>query len=76
MSILEFKDNSWEHKIFPAHGIGANAVSWAPATAPGSLVSSAPPAGALRRFATGGSDNLVKLWDWKYVTFRHHSVMS
>ncbi|KAI9814489.1 MAG: GTPase-activating protein S13 [Thelocarpon impressellum] len=64
VSILEFKDNSWEHKIFPAHGIGANAVSWAPASSPGSLVSSAPPTAALRRFVTGGSDNLVKIWDW------------
>ncbi|KAI9674682.1 MAG: GTPase-activating protein S13 [Caeruleum heppii] len=63
VSVLEFKDNSWEHKIFPAHGIGANAVSWAPAVSPGSLVSSGAPNTAQRRFATGGSDNLVKIWD-------------
>jgi protein transport protein SEC13 len=69
VSVLEFKDNSWEHKIFPAHGIGANGVSWAPASVPGSLVSSTVGAGQppLRRFVTGGSDNLVKIWDWKYV---------
>ncbi|KAI9881054.1 MAG: GTPase-activating protein S13 [Pleopsidium flavum] len=64
VSVLEFKDNSWEHKIFPAHGIGVNAVSWAPAVAPGSLVSASPGKGAVRRFVTGGSDNLVKIWDW------------
>lgn len=67
VSVLEFKDNSWEHKIFPAHGIGVNAVSWAPAVAPGSLVSAAPDTNPVRRFVTGGSDNLVKIWDWKYV---------
>ena len=65
VSVLEFKEGSWEHKIFPAHGLGVNAVSWAPAVAPGSLVSSTPTAGAVRRFVTGGSDNLVKIWDWK-----------
>lgn len=65
VSVLEFKEGSWEHKVFPAHGLGVNAVSWAPAVAPGSLVSSAPSAGAVRRFVTGGSDNLVKIWDWK-----------
>ncbi|KAI9804307.1 MAG: GTPase-activating protein S13 [Piccolia ochrophora] len=74
VSVLEFKDNSWDHQIFPAHGIGVNAVSWAPALTPGSLVSSAPATGApgggagaaavVRRFVTGGSDNLVKIWDW------------
>ena len=73
VSVLEFKDNSMEHKIFPAHGIGANAVSWAPAMQPGSLVSSSlgqnPPA---RRFVTGGSDNLVKIWEWKYG---NHAVL-
>ncbi|KAI9800386.1 MAG: GTPase-activating protein S13 [Sarcosagium campestre] len=63
-SVLEFKDNSWTHQIFPAHGIGVNAVSWAPALSPGSLVSSAAPGAAVRRFVTGGSDNLVKIWDW------------
>ncbi|KAA6410875.1 MAG: transport sec13 [Lasallia pustulata] len=64
VSVLEFKEGSWEHQIFPAHGLGVNAVSWAPAIAPGSLVSTTPSAGAARRFVTGGSDNLVKIWDW------------
>jgi len=63
VSVLEFKDNSMDHKIFQAHGIGVNSVSWAPSTAPGSLVSSNPAQqGGVRRFVTGGSDNLVKIW--------------
>ncbi|KAI9786040.1 MAG: GTPase-activating protein S13 [Peltula sp. TS41687] len=65
VSVLEFKDNSWEHKIFSAHGIGVNAVSWAPAISPGALFSNgAAPNATSRRFVTGGSDNLVKIWDW------------
>jgi protein transport protein SEC13 len=64
VSVLEFKDNSMDHKIFPAHGMGVNSVSWAPSTVPGSLVSSnvTPANGGVRRFVTGGSDNLLRLW--------------
>lgn len=64
VSVLEFKDNNFEHSTFPAHGLGVNSVSWAPATTPGSIVSSAPSPGATgnRRFVTGGCDNLVKIW--------------
>ncbi|UNI18150.1 GTPase-activating protein S13 [Purpureocillium takamizusanense] len=72
VSVLEFKDNAVDHVTLPAHGLGVNSVSWAPATSPGSIVSSAPvgggPAAAAaalagnRRFVTGGSDNLVKIW--------------
>ena len=64
VSVLEFKDNSMEHKIFPAHGIGVNSVSWAPSTSPGSLVSAAGGQGGVRRFVTGGSDNLLKIWGY------------
>ncbi|MCJ1461475.1 GTPase-activating protein S13 [Pseudocyphellaria aurata] len=66
VSVLEFHDGNWDHKVFPAHGLGVNAVSWAPAAAPGSLMSSKPEAGGRRRFVTGGSDNLVKIWDWSH----------
>lgn len=64
VSVLEFKDNSFEHIIFPAHGVGVNSVSWAPATNPGSIVSSNPGPGATgnRRFVTGGCDNQLKIW--------------
>ncbi len=77
VSVLEFDDNRWEHKIFPAHGIGVNAVSWAPALYPSALFTSSARGGGggsqqapVRRFVTGGSDNLVKIWDWRYVL--HH----
>ena len=70
-SVLEFKeDGSWDVKLIQAHAIGCNAVAWAPATTPGSIVQtsgSAPNASGVRRFVTGGSDNLVKIWSWKYV---------
>ncbi|KAI9673799.1 MAG: GTPase-activating protein S13 [Trizodia sp. TS-e1964] len=68
VSVLEFTDNKWDSRIFPAHGIGANAVSWAPSMTPGALVSSGQPISSLRRFVTGGSDNLVKIWDWNNET--------
>lgn len=65
VSVLEFKDNSMDHKIFQAHGIGVNSVSWAPSTAPGNLVQSNPSQqGGSRRFVTGGSDNLLKIWSY------------
>ena len=67
VSVLEFQEGNWTHQIFKAHGAGVNAVSWAPATVPGSLVSSKPVGGGVRRFVTGGSDNAVKIWDYKYV---------
>ena len=47
--ILHFQ---WESdKISNAHTIGCNAVSWAPFNASG-----------VKRFVSGGCDNLVKLW--------------
>ncbi|KAF1980837.1 protein transport protein sec13 [Aulographum hederae CBS 113979] len=59
VSVLEFKDNSWDHVIFPAHGIGVNAVSWAPVVG--------QPQGS-RRFVTGGSDCAVNIWEWSPET--------
>jgi protein transport protein SEC13 len=67
VSVLEFRDNNWTHQTFHAHGMGVNSISWAPAAFAGSLISSNPGPGQQRRFATGGSDNLVKIWDYKYV---------
>lgn len=46
-------------------------MSWAPATVPGSIVSSAPVgqgATGNRRFVTGGCDNLVKIWAFDPAT--------
>jgi protein transport protein SEC13 len=53
-----------DHVLFHAHGIGVNSVSWAPSAQAGSLVSSAGGQGRERRFVTGGSDNLVKIWSF------------
>lgn len=67
VSVLEFKDNSWSHQSFPAHGMGANSVSWAPVVAPGATTSAAPPQGQAQtklRFVTGGSDCNVKIWEF------------
>ena len=68
VSVLEFKNNEWGHTIFQAHGVGVNAVSWSPAGVPGAMwrrdnaaAAAQPPA---RRFATGGSDNNVKIWEY------------
>lgn len=69
VSVLEFKDNAWTHQIFQACGSGVNSVSWAPAVAPGQLMSaSGNAAGAARRFVTGGSDCQVKLWEYSPET--------
>ncbi|CAG8935339.1 unnamed protein product [Penicillium salamii] len=70
VSVLEFRDNNWTHQTFHAHGMGVNSISWAPAAFAGSLISSNPGPGQQRRFVTGGSDNLVKIWDYKYVLKR------
>lgn len=73
-------DGQWNADIFNGHAIGCNAVSWAPATQPGSLITpsqvqpgpgqpapaSTPP--AIKRFASAGCDNLVKLWGYREET--------
>ena len=64
ISILSWRgpqDNAWEEKqIHNAHQIGCNAVSWAPAAAPGSATGSG---GTQATLVTGGCDGLVKVWD-------------
>ncbi|EZF22199.1 protein transporter SEC13 [Trichophyton rubrum D6] len=67
VSVLEFRDNSWTHQIFHAHGLGVNSISWAPAAAAGSIISANAAAGQSRRFVTCGSDNLIFIWDYKYA---------
>jgi len=78
LSVLTFKnDGQWGADIFNGHAIGCNAVSWAPAVQPGSLItpsaSARPGAQAgnptqskttssVKRFASAGCDNLVKIW--------------
>ncbi|KIK86600.1 hypothetical protein PAXRUDRAFT_831899 [Paxillus rubicundulus Ve08.2h10] len=71
LSVLTFKDDGqWGADIFNGHAIGCNAVSWAPATHPGSLIHpqqpGAPPQPAsFKRFASAGCDNLVKIWGYR-----------
>jgi len=75
-------DGQWGADIFNGHAIGCNAVSWAPAIIPGSLIT--PSSGAnlqtgqphnptnsiqsIKRFATAGCDNLVKIWGYREDT--------
>jgi len=67
-------DGQWGADIFNGHAIGCNAVSWAPATQPGSLISPQtqplpnqpnPSTSSVKRFASAGCDNLVKIWGYR-----------
>lgn len=56
-------DTTWEsQKIQNAHTIGCNAVSWCPAIEPAFDAVSSQRGGPVKRLATGGCDNLVKIW--------------
>ncbi|PIL30777.1 transporter [Ganoderma sinense ZZ0214-1] len=75
ISVLTFKnDGTWGAAVFEGHAIGCNAVSWAPAVQPGSLLVPQPnivpghaPAAiqSVKRFASAGCDNLVKIWGFR-----------
>ncbi|TFK62625.1 WD40 repeat-like protein [Pluteus cervinus] len=79
LSVLTFKnDGQWSADIFHGHAIGCNAVSWAPATQPGSLITpqqvqtipgqpQQTPT-PIKRFASAGCDNLVKIWGYREDT--------
>ena len=65
------EDGQWGADVFEAHAIGCNAVSWAPAARAGSLL--APNTGGRRpspvkRFASAGCDNIVKIWGFSEET--------
>jgi len=51
-----------EVKIPNAHQIGANAVSWAPAVTPDSLLNPDGAAPAAKRLVSGGCDSAVRVW--------------
>lgn len=58
-------DDTWSAKIIEtAHKTGVNAVSWAPAATSGVITSSGIEGSdtSVRRIATGGCDNMVKIW--------------
>ncbi|KAH9927664.1 protein transporter SEC13 [Fomitopsis serialis] len=76
ISVLTFKnDGQWGADVFDGHAIGCNAVSWAPAVQPGSLIAPQPTATipgqvptaptGVKRFASAGCDNLVKIWGYR-----------
>ncbi len=72
-------DGTWGADIFNGHAIGCNAVSWAPAILPGSLITPSAPAQGqpsqtlsapppVKRFASAGCDNLVRIWTFREDT--------
>ncbi len=67
LSVLSFKnDGQWDAAMFTAHGIGCNAVSWAPPHPPASLISpQSTTTTPIKRFASAGCDNLVKIWGYR-----------
>lgn len=77
VSVLEFKDDgSWDKNVFVAHGTGVNSVSWAPANQHTSSVSAGQKAGAgERKFVTGGSDGLVKIWKWNGESYVEEATL-
>lgn len=73
LPFFSIDDGQWGADIFVGHAIGCNAVSWAPAVQPGSLIAPQPADGlpgqqpassiqSVKRFASAGCDNLVKIW--------------
>jgi len=57
------QDGSWSPtKVERAHLLGVTSVSWAPPQPPGSLVAAGSGAPLVRRLASGGCDNAVKVW--------------
>lgn len=66
-------DGTWAVDLVAAHPVGCNAVSWSPAVVPGALIS-AQPTGVnatpndqsklVKRFASAGCDNTVKIWQF------------
>ncbi|XP_034941080.1 protein SEC13 homolog [Chelonus insularis] len=62
ISILTDNGNNWDTQKIPnAHSIGCNAVSWCPVIEP-TFDASHQRTGPVKRLATGGCDNLVKIW--------------
>lgn len=70
-------DSTWDAQLFAAHNIGVNSISWAPAIVPSSLIAPSTtaqnaqgqqgangPSTFVKKFATGGCDNLVKIWSY------------
>ncbi|CCH61780.1 hypothetical protein TBLA_0F02400 [Henningerozyma blattae CBS 6284] len=62
ISVVEFKENGTQNPmVLDAHAVGVNSAAWAPATIQSPKNPTEKPL-PLRRFVTGGADNLVKIW--------------
>ncbi|CAB4253966.1 similar to Saccharomyces cerevisiae YLR208W SEC13 Component of the Nup84 nuclear pore sub-complex, the Sec13p-Sec31p complex of the COPII vesicle coat, and the SEA (Seh1-associated) complex [Maudiozyma barnettii] len=65
VSIIEFKETGTSTPIvIDAHAIGVNSACWAPVSYQDVESDSNKPTKELRRFVTGGADNLVKIWKY------------
>ncbi|KAL6750467.1 COP-II coat subunit [Haematococcus lacustris] len=65
VSIVEYTAStaSWDATKLPGnHAIGATAVSWAPALAPGALLSPKAPPAPVKRLVSCGCDNTIRVW--------------
>jgi protein transport protein SEC13 len=52
--------------VIDAHGIGCNAVTWAPAAIPGSLIhANGGNLNVMKKLVSAGCDNLIKIWVWR-----------
>lgn len=63
ISVVSYSQaGSWHvQKIANAHTIGCNSVSWAPDFSAGNILDGQPST-SVKRFVSGGCDNLVKIW--------------
>ncbi|PVU85239.1 hypothetical protein BB560_007112 [Smittium megazygosporum] len=70
ISFLMFtSEGTWETLMLnDAHSSGVNSVSWAPSTPISSLSQPISPNSFVKKLASGGSDNLVKIWDYSDST--------
>jgi protein transport protein SEC13 len=72
VSVLDFKDNALDPRIFSAHHLGVTSISWAPHASPGPISNGATGiANSVRRFVTGGCDNALRLWTYDSTTLAY-----
>ncbi|OMH86211.1 Protein transport protein SEC13 [Zancudomyces culisetae] len=66
VSFLSFSaEGTWEVQMLTnAHPSGVNTVNWAPATAFNALAQPSSAHTVVKQLATGGCDNLVKIWSY------------
>ncbi|GMM56357.1 GTPase-activating protein [Maudiozyma humilis] len=68
VSIIEFKEQGVSAPIIiDAHTVGVNSACWAPVSYEDGAAAGEQPK-ELRRFVTGGADNLVKVWRYNSET--------